>query len=121
MEKKTANKPCSSPFKAVMNMSEKRKLLILSLAVGICSGLAAVVLHKLIDFFHEALAGVFGEGYDYLLFLVVPGVGMMISLLLLKYVVKDNIGHGVTKVLVAVSKNDSRIKPHNMWTSILTS
>ena len=45
----------------------------------------------------------------------------LLSLILLRFVLKDNIGHGVTKVLVAVSKNDSRIKPHNMWSSILTS
>ena len=46
---------------------------------------------------------------------------MLISLLLLRYVVRDNISHGVTKVLQAVSRNESRIKPHNMWSSILTS
>lgn len=50
-----------------------------------------------------------------------PGLGMLFSLLIVRYIVRDNIGHGVTKVLVAVSKNESRIKPHNMWTSILTS
>ena len=121
MAKSSVNKCCSSAVNAVRGLSEKRKLLLLSLAVGICSGLAAVVLHKLIDFFHVSLADLFGDKADYLLFLIVPGVGMLISLLLVKYVVKDNIGHGVTKVLVAVSKNDSRIKPHNMWTSILTS
>ena len=46
---------------------------------------------------------------------------MLLSLLILRFVIKDNIGHGVTKVLVAVSKNESRIRPHNMWSSILTS
>ena len=54
-------------------------------------------------------------------YLVYPGVGMLISLVLLRLFIKDDIGHGVTKVLVAVSKNESRIRPHNMWSSLLTS
>ena len=52
---------------------------------------------------------------------MLPGVGMLISLLLVRYVVRDNIGHGVTKVLLAVSRNESRIRPHNTWSSVLTS
>ena len=46
---------------------------------------------------------------------------MLISLLLVRYVIRDNIGHGVTKALLAVSRNDSKIKPHNTWSSMLTS
>ena len=103
------------------NLQERNKLLIMSLLVGIASGLAAVVLMKLIHLIQHLLASALGGSTHALLYLVLPGIGMLISLLLLKYVVKDNISHGVTKVLQAVSKNESRIKPHNMWTSILTS
>ena len=46
---------------------------------------------------------------------------MLIAMLFVRYVIKDNIGHGVTKVLLAVSKNESKIRPHNMWSSLLTS
>lgn len=100
---------------------EKNKLLILSLVVGICSGLAAVVLETLVKSIHKGLTVWFSGGLDNYLFLLYPGIGMLLSLLILKFVVKDNIGHGVTKVLVAVSKNESRIRPHNMWSSIVTS
>ncbi len=54
-------------------------------------------------------------------YLLLPGAGMLISLLLLRFVIKDNISHGVTKVLLAVSRGESKIKPHNMWSSMLTS
>ena len=54
-------------------------------------------------------------------YLLLPGAGMLISLLLLRYVIRDNISHGVTKVLLAVSRGESKIKPHNMWSSMLTS
>ena len=46
---------------------------------------------------------------------------MLLAMLFVRYVVKDNIGHGVTKVLLAVSKNESKIKKHNMWTSMAAS
>lgn len=55
------------------------------------------------------------------MFAVLPGLGMLLSMLMVKYLIRDNIGHGVTKVLVAVSKNESKIKPHNMWSSLLAS
>lgn len=102
-------------------MPEKRKLIILSFVVGISSGLAAVILESLVRAIHRGLTSWFDGSLDNFLYLVYPGIGMLLSLILLRFVIKDNIGHGVTKVLVAVSKNDSRIKPHNMWSSILTS
>lgn len=103
------------------NVSEKHKLLVLSLAVGICSGLAAVLLETLVETIHHQLTFWFSGSADNYLLLVYPGLGMLLSLLIVRYFVKDNIGHGVTKVLVAVSKNESKIKPHNMWSSIVTS
>ena len=106
---------------AILNMPEKRKLIILSFVVGISSGLAAVILESLVRAIHRGLTSWFDGSLDNFLYLVYPGIGMLVSLILLRFVIKDNIGHGVTKVLVAVSKNDSRIKPHNMWSSILTS
>ncbi len=111
-----------APLRALMkNMKEKDKLLVLSLFVGVFCGLAAVLLHTLIHYIQHFLEGINTATPNIMLHLVFPGVGMLLSLLMLKFVVKDNIGHGVTKVLVAVSKNESRIKPHNMWTSVLTS
>lgn len=100
--------------------AERDILLLLSLVVGTLCGLAAVLLDWLIELIKEGASGVF-DGNWRLLSFILPGLGMLISMLLVRYVVRDNIGHGVTKVLVAVSKNESRIKPHNMWSSILTS
>ncbi len=98
-----------------------RKLLLLSLAVGTAAGGAAVLLQSVIRWIRtglNALSGGAGNGW---MVLVLPGIGMLLSLIFCKYIIKDNIGHGVTKALVAVSKNDSRIRPHNMWSSVLAS
>ena len=95
-----------------IKLSENAKLLLLSLLVGLCAGVAAVLLLHVIEFIH----GLIRTGH-----FLFPAVGMLISLIIVRYLVRDNIGHGVTKVLLAVSRNESRIKPHNMWSSLLTS
>ena len=96
-------------------------MMILSLFVGVACGLASVLLKVLIELIHHNLTSWFAnQSYNYL-YLIYPGIGMLIAMLFVKYVVKDNIGHGVTKVLQAVSKNESKIKPHNMWTSVAAS
>ena len=102
-------------------LPEKNVMMILSLVVGISCGLAAVVLKLSIDFIHEHLIALSDRGAYNILYLIYPGIGMLLAMLFVKYVVKDNIGHGVTKVLQAVSKNESKIKSHNMWTSMVAS
>ena len=103
-------------------MSERDQVLVLSLFVGISCGLASVILKVTIEFIHSSLTGWFGNSAQYnILYLVYPGIGMLLSMLFVRYVIKDNIGHGVTKVLLAVSKNESKIRPHNMWSSIAAS
>ena len=102
-------------------LPEKNVLMILSLVVGVSCGLAAVILKLAIEFIHHHLIALSDKGSYNILHLIYPGIGMLISLLFVKYIVKDNIGHGVTKVLQAVSKNESKIKAHNMWTSMLAS
>lgn len=102
-------------------ISERNKLLLLSLVTGICSGLAAVLLTRSIAFISSHL-GRLSAGHPYnWLYLILPGVGMLIAYLIVRYVVRDNISHGVTRALVAVSRNESKIKPHNVWSSLLTS
>ena len=103
------------------DMPEQRLLLILSLVVGLVSGGAAVVLKKLVEFFQDSLSSVFAGQYNAFLYLVLPGIGMILAMLFCRYVIKDRIGHGVTKVLQSVSQNESRIRPHNMWSSVAAS
>lgn len=96
-------------------------LFFLATFVGLCSGFAAVFLKYAINFFAWILKGWFNTPHESFLFLVYPGVGMLLVLLFVKYVIKDNIGHGVTKVLLAVARNESKIKRHNTWSSIAAS
>lgn len=107
------------PTAQMHSLKESHKLLLLSLLVGLSTGFAAVLLQALIGLVQAGVAPL--TQANSLWRMALPGIGMLISGLLVRFVIKDNIGHGVTKVLVAVSTNDSRIKPHNMWSSVLTS
>ena len=108
------------PVRALLRkMPERTALLGLSVITGILCGLAAVLLKLAIHWIQSQLAAV-TDPHPWAI-LVLPGVGMLLSLLIVRYLVKDNIGHGVTKVLQAVSKNESKIKRHNCWSSLVTS
>ena len=105
----------------ISHLSERNQVLVLSVVVGLVVGLAAVLLKTLINLIQHGLHSVFGGSLNGILYLVLPGVGMLLAMLFCRYVIKDNIGHGVTKALQAVSRHDSRIKPHNMWSSVVAS
>jgi len=102
-------------------LSEKNLLLILSVAVGLVCGFAAVLLKNLIHWIQTGLTFWFDEASDEIALLVYPGIGMMLSYLFVRFLVRDDISHGVTKVLLAVSKNESKIKRRNTWSSIVAS
>lgn len=101
--------------------SEKTRLLWLAVLVGLLCGCAALLLKTLIHWLQTGLTSWFRNPADGFCLLLYPGIGMLLSMLFVRYVLKDDIGHGVTKVLQAVSKNESNIKPHNIWSSIAAS
>ncbi len=102
-------------------IKEKHFLLILSLMVGILTAFSAILLKNAIHFIQHILTDQI-EIYDAnWLYLIYPAIGILISGLFVKYIVKDDIGHGVTKILFAISQRKSRIKPHNMWSSLVAS
>ncbi len=105
----------------VKKWPERHLLLGLSLLVGACAGFAAVLLKSLIHWIQNGLRTLMGGGGEWAVYIVLPGVGMLLAFLFCRYLIRDDIGHGVTKALQAVSSNESRIKPHNMWSSVAAS
>lgn len=103
------------------NIKEKHFVLIVSFLVGICTAASAIILKNLIHFIQHLLSVNFEADQVNYLYLLYPVLGILLSGLFVKYVVRDDISHGVTKILYAISQRKSRIKPHNMWTSIVAS
>ncbi len=103
------------------NIKEKQFILILSFLVGICTALAALILKLLIHYIQQFLTENFDTTEANYLYLVYPVVGIFLTGLFVRYVVKDDISHGVTKILYAISRRQGRIKRHNTWSSIIAS
>ena len=103
------------------HLTERNFVLILALVVGLLSGFAALLLKLIIEEIASLLTAhvsITQGNYSYLIF---PIVGILIVSLFVRYVVRDNISHGVTRVLYAISQQKSRLKVHNMWTSLVAS
>ncbi len=103
------------------HIREKSFLLILALVVGVCCGFAAQLLKYLIHLIAGLLTAHMSTTTANWLYLVYPVVGILVVTLFLRYVVKENISHGVTKVLYAISRRKSRLKKRNMYASLVAS
>lgn len=96
-------------------------ILLLSLAVGLAAGLAANALKWFIHFVEHQLTRNFAIDSSNFLYLLYPAAGILLSALFIRYIVRDNIGHGVTKILHSLSRNQGYLKGHNTWSSIIAS
>ena len=103
------------------HVPEKQLVLLLSFFVGIFTALAGFVLKSLIGMFQWLIQTyLVGDGNTYWL-LVTPMIGIALAAVFVKYVVRDDISHGITKILYAISQRKSIIKAHNMWSSVVGS
>lgn len=103
------------------NIPNDKFVIILSFFVGVFTSLAAYLLKQIIHLIQFLLTTNFSVYHEQYLYLVYPAIGILISMLFVRYVVKDDISHGVTKILFAISQRKSIIKPHNMWSSLFAS
>ncbi len=103
------------------HISQRQFILLLSFIVGVISSLAAFVLKHFIEFIQHRLTGGFESDSFNWLYLIYPVVGIFITGLFIRNVVRDDISHGVTKVLYSISRRQGRIKGHNMWSSLIAS
>ena len=105
----------------VEHISEKMFMIILALIVGFFAAVAAFVLHWIINQIVLLLTSSFDRTGANWLYLVYPVVGIYLTSLFVRYIVKDNISHGITRILYAISSNKSRLKSHNCWSSVIAS
>ena len=105
----------------VEHISERVFMIILALLVGFFAAVAAYILHSIINQIVQLLTSSFEQSRANWLYLVYPVVGIYLTSLFVRYVVKDNISHGITRILYAISTNKSRLKSHNCWSSVIAS
>ncbi|MFI3240235.1 MAG: chloride channel protein, partial [Bacteroidales bacterium] len=103
------------------NIQEKNFILIVALIIGIVTGFVSLLLKFMIEeiaMLATSHLNVTGGNFQYI---ICPMIGILLAALYVKYIVRYNISHGVTKVLYAISKSNSRLKPHNMYSSVVAS
>ncbi|MDD2382530.1 MAG: chloride channel protein, partial [Mariniphaga sp.] len=105
----------------IARIPERQFLYLLALVVGVFSGLAALILKNLIHFVSTRLTSWLEVDSISYLFLVYPLIGILLTVLFVKFIIRDNIAHGVSKILYSISRQSSRIKSHNSWSSIVAS
>lgn len=103
------------------HISKRMFTLILAFLVGFLAAVAANLLHGLIAWIAALLTGDVDRSTANWQYLVYPVVGIFITSLFVRYIVKDNISHGITRILYAISSKQSRLKAHNTWSSIVAS
>ena len=100
-------------------LTDRQFTLILSFLVGLFAAVAAFILHWLIEEIQLLLT----EGFDTetfnWMYLVYPVIGIYLTSLFVRHIVKDEISHGITRILYAISSKRSRLKGHNCWSSVI--
>lgn len=103
------------------HITDKQFTLLLSFVVGFLAAVAAFALHWIIHQIQILLTAGFDHTSINWLFLVYPIIGIYLTSLFVRHIVKDNISHGITRILYAIARKQSRIKQHNCWSSVIAS
>lgn len=119
-----AEKPCAIAKMVAWqkeHISDRQMTLILAFVIGLLASVAGFFLHSIVHEIQILLTSGFEKSTYNLLFLLFPIVGIYLTSLFIKYVVRDNISHGITRVLYAISTKQSKLKGHNCWSSVVAS
>ena len=106
-------------YRLTRRLSNRQIMMLLAVVVGILAGLGTYLFEMLLHGIKSGLIRWFPVDSAHILFLIYPAVGIILATLFVKYIVRDNISEGVTRVLYAMSRRNSRIARHNCWTSIV--
>ncbi|MGN0091920.1 MAG: chloride channel protein [Alistipes sp.] len=106
-------------LRTTKRLNERQVLAILAVFVGALAGLGTYLFEILLYAIKGCLVNWFDVDTYHFLYFLYPALGIIIATLFVKYIVKDNISEGVTRVLYAMSSKGSRIAGHNCWTSIV--
>ena len=100
-------------------LSNRQMMMLLAVVVGMLAGIGTYLFEILLYAIKNGLTNWFPVDSAHFLFLIYPAVGIILATLFVKYIVRDNISEGVTRVLYAMSSRNSRIAAHNCWTSVV--
>ena len=118
----TANKSILHRFLKwrLKHIPHKQFVNILSAIIGLLAGLGAVILKNITHLFQQLLEGEFIKEIHIAFYFIFPILGLLIVLLIVKYIIKKKVGHGIPATLYAISKLKGIMPRHQMWASLIT-
>jgi CIC family chloride channel protein len=102
------------------HVSDRQFILILSVLIGITSGIGAVVIKNAVHIISGLLQSSFSAEYHNYLYVVYPTIGILVAVLFIKFLIRRPVRHGIPNVLYGISKNNGQINAHNMFSSVVT-
>jgi len=102
-------------------LGQRRSVILLSFVVGLAAGLAAVILKNLVHLSHELIFTKLHITGVNIIYFALPMIGIFLTVLFVRFFVKDSISHGITRVLYAISRKESNLASHNTWSSMISS
>lgn len=103
------------------NLSERGFITVISIVVGLFSGLAAVVLKNTVNFTHSLVNSLVSQDVHNYIYFALPLIGITLTVLVIKFLIRRNVRHGIPNVLYSISKQRGRISSHNLVSSVVTS
>jgi len=105
----------------IRHINDRTFMIFLSILIGIISGLGAVVIKRSVHFIQDLLRNNHIVENHVIAYMILPAIGILLVLLFIKYILRQPVRHGIPNVLYGISKNNGRIRPHNMFSSIIAS
>lgn len=103
------------------HIGDRQFILLLSVVVGFAAGVGAVIIKNLVHLIQSLLTRGFDREANNYLYILFPTIGILITVLFVKFILKQRVGHGIPSVLYAISRTNGKIRPHNLFSSIITS
>lgn len=102
-------------------LGQRQFMLMLSILIGILTGIAAFILKYLVHFIESFFTSEFSFQYHNLLYFAYPAVGILLTVIFIKYILRQKVGDGVPKVLYSIARTQGKMKTHNIYSSIISS
>ena len=101
------------------NLNDTAFVLILSIIIGFLAGIAAAILKVTVITVGEKIFSFYSDTDTILLLIGFPIIGILLTIIFLKYIINDNVGHGVPRILYVISKLDGSMRNHKMFSSLI--
>lgn len=101
------------------NIPDQNFVLFLSVLIGFVAGLAAALLKFIVINIEKWLLSLYDVADQIVIFFFFPLVGIFLTVVFLKYIIRDNVGHGIPRILYVISKLDGSMRYHKMFSSFV--